>query len=143
MVPLHEQHAACDPHVTPPHTAPPQKPNELHVPSLHVPHDPPQPSSPHVAFEQSRLHSHLPDALHDPNAHVPHEPPHPSGPHTLPLHFGVQVVVASLPESVEPASFVVPLDPLLAPLEPLLPALGGAGGGGVPSPLDPPGSFAA
>ena len=33
-------------------TAPPQKPNELHVPSEQVPHDPPHPSSPHVLFVQ-------------------------------------------------------------------------------------------
>jgi len=50
--PLQRQHAACDPHVTLPQTAPPQKPNELHVPSEQVPHDPPHPSSPHVLFVQ-------------------------------------------------------------------------------------------
>ena len=60
----------------------------------HVPHEPPQPSSPQFLPLQSGVHA----AVHRPSAaqngaltpQVPHEPPQPSSPHCLPAHLGAQ-----------------------------------------------------
>jgi hypothetical protein len=55
-----------------------------------VPHEPPQPSGPHILPLQSGTHTHAPA---EPQllgaAQVPHEPPHPSGPHVFPVQVGM------------------------------------------------------
>jgi len=59
----------------------------------HVPHDPPQPLSPHSLPEQFdvQIVTHCPllsQVL--PPEHVPHDPLQPLSPHCLPEQFGVQ-----------------------------------------------------
>jgi hypothetical protein len=64
---------------------------------VHVPHDPPQPSGPHVLPLQSGTHTQAPDPSQVLGAvHVPHEPPQPSGPHTLPAQSGLHTQVPPL-----------------------------------------------
>jgi hypothetical protein len=76
--------------VVPPHCAPPQKKNELQVPALQVPHDPPQPSEPHVLPAQLGVHVHVPlEEQASPESHFPQVPPQPSGPQVLPVHCGL------------------------------------------------------
>lgn len=88
--PLHWQHAAWEPQVVAPHVAPPQKKNELQVPALHVPQEPPQPSDPQVLPAQLGVQVHLPAGEQaSVPAQVPQVPPQPSGPQVLPLHCGL------------------------------------------------------
>ena len=73
-----------------PHLAPPQKKNELQVPALQVPQEPPQPSDPQVLPVQLGVQVHLPAGEQaSVPAHVPQVPPQPSGPQVLPLHCGL------------------------------------------------------
>jgi hypothetical protein len=64
----------------------------LHVPTLHVPHEPPQPSLPHASPVHEGVHvaAHVPLFVLQvaPVAHVPHEPPQPSPPHARPAQLG-------------------------------------------------------
>jgi hypothetical protein len=54
-----------------------------------VPHDPPQPSSPHDLAMQLGAHAHWPLALQAVfPEHVPQEPPQPSSPHCRPPQLG-------------------------------------------------------
>lgn len=73
-----------------PHVAPPQKKNELQVPALQVPQEPPQPSDPQVLPVQLGVQVHLPAGEQaSVPAQVPQVPPQPSGPQVLPLHCGL------------------------------------------------------
>ena len=80
-----------------------EAPSLLHVGAggwSHIPHEPPQPSSPHDFPAQFGVHpaAHTP-ALHEPCAQLPHEPPQPSSPHDLPAHFGVHEAVTHAPDA--------------------------------------------
>lgn len=92
------------------------------MPDAHVPHEPPQPSSPHDLPAQLGLQAHCPAAVHVPWSHSPHDPPQPSGPQARPAHAGTQPASrdASAPASVTPPDDVpeLPLEPL-EPLEPV------------------------
>jgi len=70
-----------------------------------VPHEPPQPSSPHCFPLQLGVQlavTHAPFASHAIGAvHVPQVPPQPSGPQAFPLHAGTQ---GSWPSAVRKAS---------------------------------------
>jgi hypothetical protein len=89
-------------------------PVEPHAPLMHVPHEPPHPSSPqtrashddvHVAAQVPLLPLHT-----SPLGQVPHEPPQPSLPQLLPEHFGVHVGFGIVGEDVEasPGSVALP-----------------------------------
>ena len=69
-------------------------------PAPHVPHDPPQPSSPHARPAQFGTHVSVPDPVIDahtyslqivPGWHEPQTPPQPSGPHCRPSQMGSHV----------------------------------------------------
>jgi hypothetical protein len=69
-------------------------------PAGHVPHDPPQPSLPHIFPAQLAVQPvvQAPDVEHvSPVGQLPHVPPHPSGPHSRPLHTGSQWPASPLP----------------------------------------------
>lgn len=73
----------------------------------HVPHEPPQPSSPHTAEPQNGVHGplHCPcPSQAPPPGHVPHDPPHPSLPHDRPAHWGEHATTSGACESTEEES---------------------------------------
>jgi hypothetical protein len=84
----------------------------------HVPHDPPQPSSPQIRFVQSPRQSvHRPTTVSQSGvgaAQSPHEPPQPSSPHICSeqsaTHAGIQVP-ATLHTSPAPQSPQEPPQP--------------------------------
>jgi hypothetical protein len=91
---LQWQHDAAEPQVAEPHTLPGsswQVPLTTHVyVGGQVPHDPPQPSSPHTIEPQKGVQvPHCPwESQGRPPGQVPQDPPHPSSPQTRPVHEG-------------------------------------------------------
>ncbi len=94
--------APTPPHVSMGHTLWPQQVvvplgGQPHLPPVHgaplaqLPHEPPQPSSPHTLPSQFAMQArHLPAVHATPWAQLPHAPPQPSSPHSLSLHAGLQ-----------------------------------------------------
>ena len=97
---------------------PPGTTSGTHVPPLQVspekqvPHDPPQPSSPHSSPEQNgvQLETHSPKLQVSPEKQVPQDPPQPSSPHSRPEHEGVQLETQEPKLQVSPEK-QVPHDP--------------------------------
>jgi len=98
---------------------PPGTVSGMHVPPLQVspekqvPHDPPQPSSPHSSPEHEgvQLETHEPKLQVSPEKQVPQDPPQPSSPHSASAQSGVHPGMHSPPVQPKPLGQLPQLPP--------------------------------